>query len=121
MAATLFALGVGAAYAQQDDMVARIDTDHDGVITRAEFAAAHNARFDAMDVNHDGMLTGAEAPHWHGQGPDAMTRDEYAAHADGVFDRYDADHDGRLAGAELDAFREHVNSYAHEQQQGQHQ
>lgn len=52
---------------------ARADANGDGVITRAEWIAAANARFDRLDVNKDGKLIVGELPspprHWrhHGQ------------------------------------------------------
>ncbi|MGN6374576.1 MAG: EF-hand domain-containing protein [Sphingomonas sp.] len=64
----------GAAYAAQDqatpapaagmhrhhrhhgDMLAKLDTNHDGVITRAEAQAAADARFAKMDTNGDGQI-----------------------------------------------------------------
>jgi hypothetical protein len=35
----------------------RIDTNHDGVIDRAEFMADAEAQFARMDLNHDGIVT----------------------------------------------------------------
>jgi Ca2+-binding EF-hand superfamily protein len=35
----------------------RIDTNHDGVIDRAEFMADAEAQFARMDLNHDGIIT----------------------------------------------------------------
>ena len=37
-----------------------LDADGDGKITRAEFIAAGQRRFDMADANHDGQLTKAE-------------------------------------------------------------
>lgn len=34
----------------------RIDANDDGIITREEFLAHHNAQFDRMDVNNDGVI-----------------------------------------------------------------
>jgi hypothetical protein len=42
----------------QRDAFDRIDANHDGVITRAEFEAAR--RFEMMDTNHDGVISRAE-------------------------------------------------------------
>ncbi|HEU4958818.1 MAG TPA: hypothetical protein VFT56_00280 [Sphingomonas sp.] len=70
----------GAAYAAQDtapapapapaaphmhhrghgDMLARLDANHDGVITREEATAAALARFDRADTNHDGKIDQSE-------------------------------------------------------------
>jgi len=35
----------------------RIDTNHDGVVDRAEFMADAEAQFARMDLNHDGIVT----------------------------------------------------------------
>jgi hypothetical protein len=68
----------GAAYAAQDaapaaqssaprmhhrghgDMFARLDANHDGVVTREEATAAALARFDRADTNHDGKIDQSE-------------------------------------------------------------
>jgi hypothetical protein len=69
----------GAAYAAQDqatpqrpagmhhkhhrghgDMFARLDANHDGVVTRDEAIADATARFDKVDTNHDGKIDQAE-------------------------------------------------------------
>lgn len=69
----------GAAYAAQDqaappaptagmhhhrhghgDMLAKLDANHDGVITRDEAIAAATARFDRLDTNHDGKIDQTE-------------------------------------------------------------
>ena len=44
---------------------ARADTNGDGVITRAEWIAAANARFDRLDTNKDGKLIVGEIPPPH--------------------------------------------------------
>lgn len=41
---------------------ARADANGDGVITRAEWVAAANARFDKFDTNKDGKLIVGEIP-----------------------------------------------------------
>ncbi len=41
-------------------MVARLDTNHDQIITRAEFMASVTTRHAAMDANNDGNVTAAE-------------------------------------------------------------
>ncbi|WHU03478.1 MULTISPECIES: hypothetical protein [unclassified Sphingomonas] len=49
---------------------ARADANGDGVVTRAEWVAAANARFDTFDTNHDGKLVIGEippAPRGHGR------------------------------------------------------
>ena len=55
----------------------RMDTNHDGEISRSEFTAGSMAQFDAADTNHDGTVTveewQAQRDHWrqeHGGDPD---------------------------------------------------
>ncbi|HEX6975350.1 MAG TPA: hypothetical protein VF147_13190 [Vicinamibacterales bacterium] len=82
---------------------ARLDTNHDGVLSLEEWSAGRQAaarqlrqrqarqvrlRLRRMDVNRDG----------------ALTRDEWRGAAD-MFDRIDADKDGKLTPAELRASR----------------
>lgn len=38
----------------------RIDANDDGVITREEFLAHHNAQFERMDINNDGVINAAD-------------------------------------------------------------
>jgi hypothetical protein len=41
-------------------MLDRLDLDHDGKITHAEFMTSSSARFARMDANHDGKVDKAE-------------------------------------------------------------
>jgi hypothetical protein len=41
-------------------ILARYDTNHDGVVTREEMDTGCKADFEAADTNHDGKLTSAE-------------------------------------------------------------
>ena len=43
-----------------DDMMARMDTNHDGMVSKAEHDAYAQSMFDKMDANHDGMVSKAE-------------------------------------------------------------
>lgn len=82
------------------DMMAtfdRADANHDGTITRAEFAAARVARFAEMDRNHDGVISKADF------GRLAKFRPEAAERLDMLIAQADADHDGRVTQAELAA------------------
>ncbi|WP_242129623.1 EF-hand domain-containing protein [Sphingobium sp. Sx8-8] len=67
---SLFVGGLAAshlAFAQDDGgpgphgprggMLMMADANHDGVVTKAEFTAALEARFARLDANHDGKLT----------------------------------------------------------------
>ena len=99
------------------------DANTDGVLTRAEFDAARQARFAQQDANNDGQLTREEMRAGHGEGghhgrgwgrrggmhmlarADAnndgnVTRDEYLAGPIASFDRLDANNDGVISEAE---------------------
>ncbi|MBB4097357.1 hypothetical protein [Sphingomonas kyeonggiensis] len=57
----------GIAFASMDHGMrmgpfARADANGDGVVTRAEWIAAANARFDKFDTNKDGKLVVGEVP-----------------------------------------------------------
>jgi Ca2+-binding EF-hand superfamily protein len=83
------ALQVAALPARDRATLANADRNGDGVITRAEFTAAHNARWfarlHAADTNGDGALTADEV------GPVSWVRVQTA----------DADGDGKVTFAEL--------------------
>ncbi len=106
------------------------DANNDGVLTRAEFDAARQARFTQQDANNDGQLTreemragrGERGHHGRGWGrrgggmhmltrADAnndgnVTRDEYLAGPIARFDRLDANNDGVISEAERPQRRE---------------
>ena len=52
-------------------MLEILDTDNDGTVTKEEFAAASDKRFEAADTNNDGVLSGDElrqmGPKKHGK------------------------------------------------------
>jgi Ca2+-binding EF-hand superfamily protein len=54
------ALGQRPCREALDGWVARIDTDHDGRISRAEFLADARAQFARMDLDQDGFITADE-------------------------------------------------------------
>lgn len=93
------------------------DANSDGVLTRAEFDAAQEARFARMDANGDGQLTREEMRAGRGErgargrgfgrhggfhslaradanNDGSITRDEYLAGPIARFDRLDANNDG---------------------------
>src|SRR5260221_10346167 len=49
----------------RDDMMAKMDTNHDGKISAAEHAAYPKRMFDNADTNHDGMLSKDEVEAAH--------------------------------------------------------
>lgn len=75
----------------------RADADGDGLVTRAEYIAARNARFDRMDRNHDGVVEKSDF------GRLARFRPQAASRLDAIIGQADANHDGRLTRAELAA------------------
>lgn len=96
-AALLAATPVAAQdFGRFDRMFDRLDTNHDGAISRAEFQASRHARFLALDRDHDGFLTPADAP------PRLAA---FVAGRSGAFEaalrRFDTDHDGRVSEAEF--------------------
>lgn len=96
----------GIAYAQQgapggamhgpmrgQSMMAMMDGNSDGVVTRAEAQQAATAMFTRMDRNKDGKL-------------DQADRDAHREEMRGqMFDRIDANHDGSISRAEFLADR----------------
>ena len=101
--------------------MAMVDADKDGVVTRAEHAAAMQAMFDRRDANHDGKLDATEMEAAPKAGHAGMARDEgsgmksgmrgdndgtvtaaeYAVIARARFARMDGDRDGYLSRAEM--------------------
>lgn len=76
---------------RQGEMMAKMDANHDGKISKAELTAALDARFARMDANHDGKLTKED---W------ALNRE---ARLDERFAAMDADHNGQISKAEFKA------------------
>ncbi|MCF7751995.1 EF-hand domain-containing protein [Bacillus subtilis subsp. subtilis] len=79
---------------------ARLDTNGDGVIDRAEAAKAPRlaAQFDTLDKNKDGTLSRDELPRWHGKrdGRGHGGRGDWMA-------RLDTNKDGRISREEAKA------------------
>jgi len=90
----ILALGTPAMaqMGQRDPMQAleEADSNGDGVITRAEFAAARAARFNQMDRNGDGAISRDDL------GRLAKMRPQIGQRLDAMLAEADANHDGRL-------------------------
>ena len=74
-------------------ILARVDTDKDGKISKAEFDTESTALFKKLDKNSDGKIAADEVParHWGGRGPQ--------------FGMMDTDKDGKVTKAEFEAAR----------------
>ena len=84
------------------EQLARVDSDGDGKVSRAEYRAWMGRGFRAMDVNGDGVLQPQELPPGtsfrRGQ---ALTLAEHEARVNARFDLQDVDGDGFLDVQEL--------------------
>ena len=70
----------------------RVDTDHDGKISKAEFDAEGAKLFAKLDENGDGKIAANEMPQRH-----------WARFGGKMFDRMDADQDGKVTKSEFEA------------------
>lgn len=82
------------------DYLSRMDRDHDGRVSVAEYQDWLSYAFDGMDRDHDGVLGAAEQPGGRGQ---PLTRDEHRARLAERFRRQDVDRSGFLDAKELAA------------------
>lgn len=105
--------GGGRPDAPWRERFATLDTNHDGVITKAEFVAGAGDVFAAMDADSSGDLTKDEfmavrmGPQWGGN-PDRMAAMQ--AQKAGRFSAMDTNGDGRASRAEFMA--EHEREFA---------
>lgn len=141
LATAALTLMTGTALAQAgfgDPMAAfdNADTNHDGVVSKAEFIAARNARFDKMDRNGDGVISRDDFGRLIqfrpqiGQRIDAMlaeadlnhdgrvTRQEMAQAPTRLFDMADTNHDGVVDQNELAAARAQLQQAKQARQSG---
>src|SRR5262249_1668770 len=81
-------------YAHPGMRFEKLDTDHDGVISKAEAEKAPMVakHFDEIDTNHDGMISLDE---WKAAMQAHM--EKMREHLQQVFDAADINHDGRLS------------------------
>ena len=82
------------------DYLERMDADHDGRVSLAEYQAWMAYGFDAMDRDHDGVLSAAELPGGRGA---PLSRAAHRARLAATFARQDRDRDGFLDAKELAA------------------
>jgi Ca2+-binding EF-hand superfamily protein len=82
------------------DYLARMDTDHDGRVSLAEYQDWMGYAFAAMDRDHDGLLAAAELPGGRGR---PLTREAHRERLAAAFHRQDRNHDGLLDAAEMAA------------------
>jgi len=99
-------------------ILARVDTDKDGKISKAEFDTESVALFKRLDKNSDGKIAADEVParHW-GKGPQfgmmdtdkdgKVTKAEFTAAEDQMFQKLDANGDGVITPDEMAAAHHH--------------
>jgi len=75
----------------------KLDTNHDGVISRAEYQAWVDSRFAKLDTNGDGTVDADEVA----TSQAAMERVQ--KRAEGFVKRYDASGDGKVSKADFEA------------------
>lgn len=75
----------------------RIDTNHDGIVSRAEYQAWVDSRFARLDANGDGVVNADEVA----TSPMAAERAE--KRAQGFVRRYDATGSGEVSRSDFDA------------------
>ncbi len=100
LATVLLPAGAIAQVRASGDYLARMDADHDGRVSLAEYQDWMSYAFDAMDRNHDEVLSASELPGGHGK---PVTRAEHRARLAAAFSRQDRNGDGGLSAAELAA------------------
>ena len=86
-AASTFAHDKASGMGNSAEMMAKIDTNHDGNISAAEHEAYAQAMFAKMDSNHDGMVSKAELD----AGMKTMHDDKMKMHSGTMDNDHDAD------------------------------
>jgi Ca2+-binding EF-hand superfamily protein len=97
----------------------RVDTDHDGKISKAEFDTESTALFKKLDKNSDGKIAADEVPahHWGPKGgmlgrmdtdkDGRITKAEFTVGEDKLFQKLDANGDGVITQDEMQAAHRH--------------
>jgi hypothetical protein len=75
----------------------RLDTNHDGVVSRAEYQAFVDGRFDKLDGNHDGRVSADEIER------SPATVERVQKRAEGFVKRYDQSGTGQVSKADFEA------------------
>lgn len=96
------AADAGATHAAKRDQARQrffdqIDTNHDGVVSRAEYQAWVDGRFDKLDGNHDGRVTADEIE----RSPAVAERVQ--KRAEGFVKRYDQTGTGQVSRSDFEA------------------
>jgi Ca2+-binding EF-hand superfamily protein len=99
-AALVAANAVCAQVSSSGDYLARMDADHDGRVSLAEYQDWMGYGFAAMDRDHDGVLAATELPGGRGQ---PLTREAHRERLAAGFRRQDRNGDGQLDARELAA------------------
>lgn len=97
---TVVPVAVLAQVTATGDYLARMDTDHDGRVSLAEYQGWMSYAFDGMDRNRDGVLSVDELPGGRGK---PITREAHLAQLADRFRRQDVDGNGFLSEKELAA------------------
>ena len=90
----------------RQQMMERLDTNHDGKISDDEWKAGADKRFDVADTNHDGFVTEGELKAEREKRraeQDARRAEMREKHAHAIFTRMDTNGDGKLSKAEFEA------------------
>jgi len=83
--------------AMQQQMFERLDANHDGQVSRAEYKASVDARFDKLDANGDGSVDAEEIAR------SPATAERVNRRAEGFVKRYDAAGSGKVTRADFEA------------------
>jgi len=104
-------------------LLAKADTNGDGIVTKAEFTQARAKMFDRLDRNHDNYLSKDDKPRFSlrqngngdrlqqmvlmldKDGDGRISRSEFVDSPSLLFERADTNHDGAVDASELAAIR----------------